>query len=95
MSKDNWKLLVKKQVKNYWSSRLREDVSMKKTMNLCCVRQLQIGTTHPVWDTVESNLTDVRRAITKARLLTGTYILQTHKVNLARCQLRLHVSCAI
>ncbi len=77
MSKNVWKQLVKKKVRNYWSTQLLDDVSTKTTMNFCCINELKIGHTHPVWDTVNSNLTDVRRAATKARMLTGTYILQT------------------
>ena len=38
-----------------------------------------MGVTHPVWDTVMPNRMDFMRAITKVRILTGTYLLQSHR----------------
>jgi hypothetical protein len=35
--------------------------------------------THNIWDTVENSVIEVRKATMKARMLTGTYILQVHK----------------
>ena len=32
-----------------------------------------------VWKTVESSVTDVKKAVVKARILTGTYILQKNR----------------
>ncbi len=53
-------------------------------MKHCCIGRLRIGSTHPVWNTVDSNLMDVRRAITKSRVLTGTYTLQAHKCKFSK-----------
>jgi hypothetical protein len=39
-----------------------------------------IGKTHNVWDTISNSVKDVRKAATKVRMLTGTYMLQTLKV---------------
>ena len=44
-------------------------------MNAC-----KVGGTHLCWKTVANSPRDVRRAITKVRLLTGTYYLQTNRV---------------
>ena len=38
-----------------------------------------MGITHPVWDSVKPNRMDVMRAIVKVRILTGTYLLQSHR----------------
>jgi hypothetical protein len=38
-----------------------------------------MGKTHIVWDSINNSVRDVRKAITKARMLTGTYMLQTLK----------------
>ena len=38
-----------------------------------------MGKTHIVWDSINNSVWDVRKAITKTRMLTGTYMLQTLK----------------
>ena len=43
------------------------------------IHNLRVGTTHMVWKTVESSVTDVKKAVVKARILTGTYILQKNR----------------
>ena len=42
---------------------------------------MHMGITHQAWDTVMQNRMDVMRAITKVRILTGTYmyLLQSHR----------------
>jgi hypothetical protein len=35
--------------------------------------------THIVWDSINNSVRDVRKAITKTRMLTGTYMIQTLK----------------
>ena len=40
------------------------------------MKNLRIGSTHLVWNAVETSVPGVKKAIVKARVLTGTYILQ-------------------
>ena len=40
---------------------------------------MKIGQTHVVWSSLESTLSDVRKGITKSRMLTGTYLLQSNR----------------
>ena len=40
---------------------------------------MKIGQTHSVWSSLESTVTDVRKGITKSRMLTGTYLLQSNR----------------
>ena len=40
---------------------------------------MRIGNVHPVWSSLESTVSDVRKGIVKYRLLTGTYLLQSKK----------------
>ena len=49
--------------------------------------------THNIWDTVEHSVIEVRKATTKARMLTGTYIRQVHtnKFN----QAKIHTICPL
>lgn len=78
-SKETWKLSVKKSVRVYWTEQLRKEAGERSTLERCNVDGLQIGSTHAVWDTVNSNRMDVMRAIVKVRILTGTYLLQVQR----------------
>ncbi|KAK3105993.1 hypothetical protein FSP39_010445 [Pinctada imbricata] len=53
------------------------DCHTKSTLKFCNISILTIGSVHPLWRTVENNVHDAKRAITKARFLTGTYIVQS------------------
>ena len=69
---------VKAQVDTFvaesWHAEAKEKTSLKY-LNAC-----KVGGTHLCWKTVANSPRDVRRAITKVRLLTGTYYLQTNRV---------------
>ncbi|CAC5416003.1 unnamed protein product [Mytilus coruscus] len=60
--------------------KLKADCDEKSTLKLLSKRNLNIGQTHNVWDTISNSVKDVRKATTKVRMLTGTYMLQTLKV---------------
>jgi hypothetical protein len=40
---------------------------------------LQAGKTHKVWEYLDTTVTEVRKGVTKSRMLTGTYLLQSNK----------------
>ena len=48
----------------------------QKSLKYLPVENLRIGSTHLVWRSLDSTVSDVRKGITKARILTGTYLLQ-------------------
>lgn len=77
--KTEWKYIVKKAINKHWTTTLREDCKNKSTLNMLCIDSLEIGKTHVVWDSISNSVRDVRKATTKARMATGTYMLQTHK----------------
>ena len=79
LSKEGWKLLLKRTLRVYWEDQLRKEAEKKSTLERCHLDCFHIGSTHPVWDTVNSNRVDVMRAIVKVRILTGTYLLQVHR----------------
>ena len=79
LSKEQWKTQVKKAVNEHWSKYLQSEARGKSTLKYLNIDSLRIGLTHPVWLSVESTITEVRRGITKCRLVTGTYLLQTNK----------------
>jgi hypothetical protein len=42
-------------------------------------KDLKVGSTHLVWTSLPSNVADIRKGITKCRMLTGTYLVQKDK----------------
>lgn len=78
-SKIQWKQLCAKHVNSYWSRNLVREIKAKKTLKFLAVNNLRIGTTHLVWRTIDSSVSDVRKGTVKARILTGTYILQKNR----------------
>lgn len=77
-----WKCLVKKTILSHWSDVIIYEAGQKSTLkNLKCFKTTAhaFRDTHPLWHHVEANNRDVRRATIKARVLTGTYILQVNR----------------
>ena len=78
-SKEQCKHMVKCAVRTYWTQELVERVGDKSALERCHLPGLQIGHTHPVWDSVQPDRIDVMRVNVKVRILTGTYLLQSYK----------------
>ena len=78
--KERCKYMVKCADRNYWIQELISHPEAKSTLEGCNLTGLQIGCTHPVWDSVQPDRIDAMRAIVKGRMLTGTYLLQSHKI---------------
>ena len=76
-SKDSWKCTVKEAVNKYWSELLKTEAQEKSTLQYLDINGLKIGETHPVWNSLDSIVSDVRKGTVKCRMLTGTYMLQS------------------
>ena len=63
----------------YWTEKLREEAADKSSLTNCNLTEMSIGKSHLIWNNVGNNTIDVKRGITKARMLTGVYMLQTTK----------------
>ena len=68
-------------VRKYWLKILLEDIENKSTLvkNKSTLVNLQkdhlkFGSTHQVWNSLQSTVSDVKKGIIKARLLTGAYM---------------------
>ena len=72
-------VIIKRSIRQYWTDQLQNELTGKTTLSLLCHDCLEVENTHNIWDTVENSVIEVRKATTKARMLTGTYILQVHK----------------
>ncbi|VDI19758.1 Hypothetical predicted protein [Mytilus galloprovincialis] len=73
-----WKKNVKLAIDKFWTQKLLLDCQNKSTLSYCDLSSLKIGTVHKLWSSIESNIKDVRRGGIKARLITGTYVLQSN-----------------
>ena len=77
LSKESWKSTVKEAVNKYWSESLKTEAREKSTLQYLDINGLKIDETHPVWNFLDSIISDVRKGTMKCRMLTGTYMLQS------------------
>ena len=83
-SKEKWKLQVKSAVNKYGTELLQREAIGKSTLKYVNIYSLKIGHTHAVWSSLESTLSDVRKGITKSRMLSGTYLLQANRCKFSK-----------
>ncbi|CAC5398299.1 unnamed protein product [Mytilus coruscus] len=85
-NKQDWKNIVRTAISSHWTVKLKADCEEKSTLKLLSKRNLNIGQTHNVLDTISSSVKDVRKAA-KVRMFTGTYMLQTLKVKFNQAEI--------
>ena len=78
-SSEEWKKQVKCQLHTHVEKQWRDDIISKSTLKYLNPEAVKVGKIHPVFATVRNNSYDVNRAKVKARLLTGTYTLQSNR----------------
>ena len=93
MTKELWKTTVKEAVNSYWTESLTSEAREKSTLRFLDIDAMKIGQTHPVWDSLETVVTDVRKGITKCRVLTGTYLLQSNSNKFSRASVSATCKC--
>ena len=74
-SKEQWKRRLKAQLHSNIEKSWREDIASKSSLKYLNPEAVRVGKVHQIY----SSVLDVRRAEVKARLLTGTYTLQSNK----------------
>lgn len=77
MEKSAWKEKTKEAVFRHWKSEIEEEAAEKSTLKF--LNPTFTKSAHNIWQSTTHDSRDVRRANTKVRLLTGTYILQATK----------------
>ncbi|CAC5406181.1 unnamed protein product [Mytilus coruscus] len=78
-SKLKWKATVKLAIQDYWTKTLIKEIETKSSLSYLDKTLLRIGSTHPVWTSLSSTVSDVKKGAIKVRLLTGTYLLDRSK----------------
>ena len=56
----------------------------KSTLVNCDLSSMAMDATHTVWECTANNLHDVRRSITKVRMMTGVYMLQSTRAKFSQ-----------
>ncbi|CAC5360622.1 unnamed protein product [Mytilus coruscus] len=78
-TKIKWKQTVRYAINTFWSNKFGSLSREKSTLIRLCTDTINIGEIRPVWKTATEIPGDTKKAITKARILTGTYRLQATK----------------
>ena len=76
--KEAWKSMVKKAISTHWKNSIEEEANTKSTLKHMNTT-FTPGQPHLVWKSTNPSHRDVRRAHIKAKLMTGTYILQSNR----------------
>lgn len=95
ISKLKWKTQVRNAVSNYWTDKFNSEIADKSTLKYLDKSELKIGVTHPVWRSLHSTVAEVKKGITKCRILTGTYMLQATKHRFNHQEAPLCKACAM
>jgi hypothetical protein len=81
--KVHWKREVNNKINNFWTQKLVEEASSKSSLKYLNIKNLEIGKSSNVWNLHLEPRLETRKAIVKARMVTGSYILEIdkHKFN--------------
>ena len=71
------KSTAKNIILDYWLCQLKQDASTRSSLLHLCLASCSLSKCHSVWQNLECNLSEVKKAMTKAKLLVGAYTLQT------------------
>ena len=77
-SKNAWKQIVDNQINTYWVDKIKLEASEKSSLRFLNTQKHEIGEVHYVWKNAGFNLMAGKKAGKKARLVTGTYVLQSN-----------------
>ncbi|CAC5374985.1 unnamed protein product [Mytilus coruscus] len=78
-SKLKWKSSVKLALQDYWLNFFLKEIEAKTTLVHLDRTLLKIVSVHPVWTSLSSTISDVKKGAIKIHLLTGTYLFESNK----------------
>ena len=79
LSKLSWKKMSHQAINGFWTDHLVEEEQSKTSLTNCDLPSMEVGVTHAVWEAAANNVHDIRRSITKVRMMTWVYMLQYTK----------------
>ena len=77
-SKEAWKEKIHKAIATFWSKKIQEEASEYSSLRFL-PHSFNPNSPHTVWESTTTDPYDVRRATIKARILSGSYILQYNR----------------
>ena len=78
-SKFKWKRMVNNAINTVVEEQWREAIKSSPSLKYLNPESVKVGSAHHLWSSVRNSLHDSRRAQLKARVLTGTYTLQSNR----------------
>ena len=76
--------MVKTAIHNFWTTKIISDASSKSTLKYLAIQNYRVGVTHNIWTDASVDTQAVKKAGVKARLTTGTYMLQTSRAKFSK-----------
>ena len=77
--KKAWKQTVDKHVSAYWVDKIKLEASEKSSLKFLNTQNYKIGEVHYLWKNAGFNLIAIKKADFKAKLMKGTYVLQSNR----------------
>ena len=77
--KTPWKKMVNSAVSEFWNQKFYQSSQEKVTLTHMNFNGCSVNKPHHVWSSTAPHPRDIRRATIKAKLITGTYILQNSR----------------
>ncbi|KAH3741334.1 hypothetical protein DPMN_048058 [Dreissena polymorpha] len=77
-TKDIWKKMFKKASNGYWENTWRQELATQSSMKYLQVQHPVVDNPHNLWKAIRPKQHEVQRTEIKARLITGTFILQSN-----------------
>ena len=78
LSKEAWKEKVDKAINSHWARKIQQEAAEKSSLKYLN-NTFVPNSPHLVWNATSTDPRDVRRAVIKARMLSGSYILQHNR----------------
>ncbi|KAK3101457.1 hypothetical protein FSP39_003722 [Pinctada imbricata] len=75
-TKAQWKKMIKEATNNIYTAKITEEIKTKSTLKYLGIQKQPLDNPHPIYKFTGPNPFEVLKAQIKARILTGTYILQ-------------------
>ena len=79
LGKHTWKRIAYTAIDKFWDQKLKDEANTKSTLKYLNIQSMEIGKTHPVWDSAGTEVMAVRKASVKCKILVGQYILQANR----------------
>ena len=79
-TKEKWKAMVREATNKKYRREILEEKETKNSLRYLAIQELPLDEPHQIYETVGSSPHEVEKAAIKARLLTGCYTLQAHKL---------------